>query len=365
MDGKRNISLDVIRIFALFSVISVHFFLNSGFYNVLVKGERMYVLVLIRQFFMICVPLFMILTGYLMSSKILSKKYFWGIRKTLFVYVLASIVCIVYKNVYLNYSMGFKETILGILSFSAANYAWYIEMYVGLFLLIPFLNLIYNGLDGKKQKQFLLLIFFLLTSAPTVINIYRFSEISWWLNPISSGDYQKLIPSWWDGIYPVLYYFIGAYLKEFGLNISEKKSVCILGIVILAGGTFAYYRSYGGNFVWGSWTGYESLFVVIMSTLVFNGILNMKWINKLSTKNKYIIMKMSEGALGAYLLSYIFDSLVYPYFSQKVDGLCYRFQYYFIIVPIVFLCSMIVSWCIDFLYKRIMRLSGTALSFIK
>lgn len=82
---KRDITLDAIRVFAVFSVISVHYFLHSGFYNTPVMGTRMFIMITFRQFFMICVPLFMILTGYLMSQKVLNKKYYCGIKKTLYI----------------------------------------------------------------------------------------------------------------------------------------------------------------------------------------------------------------------------------------------------------------------------------------
>ena len=73
MMKKRNINLDIIRSIAVFSVLSVHFFLNNGFYTEIIKGKRMLVMFTMRKAFMICVPLFAILTGYLMNKKILSK----------------------------------------------------------------------------------------------------------------------------------------------------------------------------------------------------------------------------------------------------------------------------------------------------
>lgn len=73
MMKKRNINLDIIRSIAVFSVLSVHFFLNNGFYTEIIKGKRMFVMFTMRTAFMICVPLFAILTGYLMNKKILSK----------------------------------------------------------------------------------------------------------------------------------------------------------------------------------------------------------------------------------------------------------------------------------------------------
>ena len=66
---KRDVSLDITRIIAFVSVPAIHFFLNSGYYNVPLEGKRMYLMTYGRTFFMVCVPLFMILSGYLMVTK--------------------------------------------------------------------------------------------------------------------------------------------------------------------------------------------------------------------------------------------------------------------------------------------------------
>lgn len=55
---KRNPAADLIRILAFFLVVSVHFFLNNGFYSTIVEGERMFIMTIMRSFFIICVPLF-------------------------------------------------------------------------------------------------------------------------------------------------------------------------------------------------------------------------------------------------------------------------------------------------------------------
>ena len=76
---RRDSSLDIIRIVAAFTVLSVHFFLHNGFYSEIVsidKGPQMFIMVQMRTLFGVCVPLFMILTGYLMSQKTLSKAYY-------------------------------------------------------------------------------------------------------------------------------------------------------------------------------------------------------------------------------------------------------------------------------------------------
>lgn len=73
---SRNPALDIVRCVALFSVVGVHFFLNSGFYDEIVQGERMYVMTVVRSACMICVPLFMLLSGYLMRTRKPSSRYY-------------------------------------------------------------------------------------------------------------------------------------------------------------------------------------------------------------------------------------------------------------------------------------------------
>ncbi len=95
---KRNVALDVIRITALYCVISVHFFLNNGFYTQPVVGTRMYIMTILRTMFIVCVPLFIMLTGYLMNKKELSIRYYFGITKTIGIYLLAGLACLSYQK---------------------------------------------------------------------------------------------------------------------------------------------------------------------------------------------------------------------------------------------------------------------------
>lgn len=114
-------------------------------------GGKMILATIMRNMFMICVPLFLLLTGYLMSNKKVEKKYYKGIIKTLYVFILTSIICGFYKYQKGNYN-NLIELFLSIFDYTGAGYSWYIEMYIGLFLLIPFLNLIYNNLTSKNKK---------------------------------------------------------------------------------------------------------------------------------------------------------------------------------------------------------------------
>ncbi len=138
------------------------------------------------------------------------------------------------------------------MDFSATNYSWYVEMYIGLFLIIPFLNLSYNGLKNQKQKQVLICTLLLLTSIPAVTNIFNFYVDSWWIHPTLSDTYQKILPSYWKSVISNYNLFHWRLLKkEYGLRLNRK--ICMLsliGLTILSG-IFNYYRSYNSVFIWG------------------------------------------------------------------------------------------------------------------
>lgn len=62
---ERNLNADLIRCVAVFSVVSVHFLKNNGFYSTPVIGGDMLLMCIYRSLFMACVPLFLMLTGFL------------------------------------------------------------------------------------------------------------------------------------------------------------------------------------------------------------------------------------------------------------------------------------------------------------
>ena len=231
---NRNLSLDVIRCVALFCVISVHYFGNSGFfYTQQVDGFPMFLLISLRNIFIICVPLFLLLSGYLMTNKQPSPAYYLKLIYTLFIYAAASLCCFLYGCFFLNEPFSPFILVFGTTGFSNAPYAWYVEMYVGLFLMIPFLNVLYHGLHTKKEKQFLLFTFMLLTALPSVVNIYCFRVPGWWSEPASSEAYKQLIPAWWENFYPVTYYFLGSYLREYPIKLKRSKHALLIAAVIL------------------------------------------------------------------------------------------------------------------------------------
>lgn len=332
----RNSAADVLRITAAFLVVSVHFFLNSGFYAYPISGKNLYIMTAFRSLCMSCVPLFIMLTGYLNSNKTLSKRYYKGLIKTVSVYVLASLACAIYKILFLDEEYTLLQIITGITGFTLDNYAWYIEMYLGLFLMTPFINLLYNAITAKEQKQVLLGTMVFLTAVPGVLNAIE----------------HKLLIAWWMTLYPFTYYFIGAYIREFGFRFKKTFSIFVLFVTTVVLATVSFADSYGENFVWGTYSEYGALPVLINTTMIFGMIINLKTGNWTKT-TKVILQKISGLCLGIYLTSFIFDSAFYQILNTRIVDVPRRMYYMPIIVPCVFVCSLALSWVLDKIYAII------------
>lgn len=328
---KRNINIDLIKCIAVFSVLSVHFFKNTDFYNKTITNN-LYLGIFFRTLFMICVPLFLITTGYLMKNKELNKKYYFGISRVLIIYLLNALMYIGYNILYLKEPVSIKFIASSILNFST-GYSWYIEMYIGLFLIIPFINLIYNNLKNKKEKQFLILTMLTLTSFQGIFNIK-----------------YPIIQDWWVQIYPITYYFIGCYLREYKINIEKYKNILLFLLCLILSTLINIFVSKGNIFVWGTHNNWGSIFNILTSSLTFIFILNLN-LEKLNTNIKNIITTISELSLGIYLTSAIVDNFLYLHCFKNINLL--NIQGYFKIVPLVFILSTFLSLIINFLYKII------------
>lgn len=361
---KRNPALDIIRIVAAFTVLSVHFFLHNGFYYETVQGTSMYIMTLMRTLFSVCVPLFMILTGYLMCNKTLSRKYYKGISKTLVVFVIATLACMLFKTFHDGEEFSLIKFIFNTFDFTGANYSWYIEMYIGLFLIAPFLNLAYNKLDSQRKKQVLVFTFAVITILPSLLNIFNFESIAWWGDPKSNDTFQKIVPAWWTGVYPIAYYFVGCYLREYGMKIKTRTLIAVFLAAIVLFGSFNFYRSYGTTFKSGTyvyWYGFEPY---VLSSFLFVLLTRIKT-DKFSAKFKFALWKLSDLALGIYLISFIFDKLVYDVLNKTITPMQERLPFYFVAVPIVFILSTAASFIMNVLAQGIITLFHKIVNYIK
>lgn len=341
---KRDTRLDLIRALAAFLVVSVHFFLNCGFFETPLVGGRMLVMAMVRMAFMTCVPLFLLLTGYLCRRKALSARYYLGLVRVLLTYALCAIVCLGVRGAR-GEVLDLGHRVRALLDFSAAPYGWYVEMYIGLFLLIPFLNILWQGLESRGRRKALVGVLLTLTTLPALTN-FRWA----------------LLPDWWVNVYPLTYYFLGAYFAEYEPKPSWTWALPALAALSAAGGGGMYAFSGGAPAGWNPALDWYGPTVALSSCLLFLLLLQVP-ADRFPHWVKGLLAKLSALSLAIYLLSWCFDTAFYPILAQRVSAVTDRLPWYFVMVPAVYLSSALaaqliewtrrgLTWCINKLCPR-------------
>lgn len=291
MKDNRKYGLDIIRIIATISVLSVHFFLNTAYYDTSLNSMPMRVQSIVRNFFMICVPLFILLTGYLNNNKEYNKTFFKKLFNILIIWLFYSFL--EYFTVQLinnTHAFNLRDLIFSITSFKASSYSWYIEMYIGLYLLSPIINNAFDIMNDKNKKA-LLIISIITFVLPTTIN------------SLFEGIIH--IPSWWIEIYPLCYYITGKYIRY--KNFEFKKKNLILLLIFTQIITFSL--SFICNIHYNTITTFISTCIIFF--LFYNTNIKKEW-------QKKTLKYFSSISLDIYLVSAIVDYIIYKIFNNQM-----------------------------------------------
>ncbi len=334
-NSTRIIGLDIVRLCASFFTIAGHFFgSNTNLYSTPFDGT-LFMQGVMDSFFR-GVPLFLMLTGYWQNNKGIDKKYYKSCIRVILYYLILSIITILFRKYYFLESFDLRHSIESILNFSAIPYAWYIEMWLGLFLLIPFLNKLFKSLSGKREKLILIFSLMILTSLPNLGN--------------REGYY--LVPAYWEICYPLMFYFIGSYIKEYQPQIKLFKSLLILIATCTINPIATLIFTSDRSIIHIIGNSYNP-FGVLISTIFFLLVYQLKIKNK--TIGKFITFA-APLSLGVYLICFCFDALYYPYFKEHFFENQAQFGwFFFIIVPLVYLSSLLVAYLADKLIAPIIN----------
>lgn len=353
----RFAGIDIVKITACFLVVSIHFFLNSGFYTMPITPRVGTVAIYGRWIAYNSVPLFMITTGFLMKNKKLSGKYYLGAVRVLCIYIVISLICVIFNKCFFHLEYTGWQIIRGLFMYSDAKYAWYVEYYFTIFLLIPFLNAGYQAMETRGKKTALLVTVILLTmiSQTFYIGTDRVNQI-------------RIFPGYFNHCYPIGYYFIGAYIREFPPKrdlIHKIVFVIIALIALFYVSNITLYQSLKNtekNTAWLSWHNddYGAWPTVVMSTMIFLLLYDIQIKNPRTVR---ILSTLSNATFAAYLISYIYDAIAYKILIEKVTEVPRRFWYAPIVVLFVFTCSMLsgllLQWLYDLAHDGICKWIGT------
>ena len=342
MNQKRLYGIDLIKTVAIIFVVSVHFFLNSGYYGTVMSGGTMIVSTWFRHFFFLCVPLFLISTGFLRYKKTVTKKYYMSLITIAVSYLIAAIIVSVFKYRLTDLPFdGILYEILAILSFKS-GYFWYMEMFFGLALLIPFVNLSYNNIKEKIHKKILILILLVITGI-----------FSLKLNITTENKTYYLFSDFWVFLYPFTYYIIGAYINEYRPKIKKSIGAVSLFLLLCFETAYTYFRCKDGYFNWGISQDNGGFFVASGAIILFLMLYDIEIKNRCLCK---IITDISKKTLDIYMISYLSDLAVYGYFKGIAPDYFSMVKFAPITVFLVFIISYIYASVKSVIFSTIIKI---------
>lgn len=321
VNKNRLFGIDVLKVIAVILVITVHFFLNTNYYNVDKVGISMNLQSIIRNCCMICVPLFMIITGFLNSEKEYNKRFFIKLLNILLVWLFYSIIeftvlGIIDKNIL---DLNIRDLLYSISSFRACGYSWYVNMYIGLYLISPFIN---NTLSIFNRKNRLIVLFLSIT-------VFIFPSF---LDEVYGDIFGSA--NWWSNFYPVAYYISGKIIYYEGTSINKKALIVFFSFIQV----FIFYCSRMVNIT------YTNFLIYLSAVTLFLIFYNIDMKNKVI---KRIVGYLSIISFDIYLASSLIDKIMYPIFYNvfkfNIIGQHKVIIYAPIVLTIVFILSIIYS----------------------
>ncbi len=329
----RDPNLDLIRAVASFLVVSVHFFLNICYYYEPLRGEWMLVMSVLRMACMTCVPLFLLLTGYLCCEKKLTPRYFLGLARVLLTYLLASVLCLLFRRFWLGERMDAGTVLRLVLTFTGVETGWYIAMYITLFLCIPFLNLLWRKADSLRSRRWLVAGVSALTVLPGLTGV---------------------CPHFLTYLYPLCYYFIGAYFRTYQPR--PKWWAALLGLTgsVALGGAVNFWKDHGAILGRNDFTEWAGPTVALSACLLFLLLRQVpcgRWPGWLG----WLVRKCAELSLGIYLTSWCFDHIYYRMLWTVEPTVVDRLKWGILLVPAVYLSGALTAQLIEWARQGITR----------
>ena len=208
-------------------------------------------------------------------------------------------------------------------------------MWIGLFLLSPFLNILYRNITTRKEKLLLIVILFAITAVPNLTNRYGL----------------HIMPEYWKAIYPLAFYFIGAFIKEYRPKCSFKVGVPIVLLISMINPVFNLLIGNCDSTLIQIAGDPYAVFGMISSVIIF---LMFYYRDIKSAKIKSVLSSLAQATLGIYLCCYIFDAIYYPWFKEHFFVSQQQFGiYFFIVVPLVFASSFVLAQLKAWLFKLV------------
>lgn len=335
----RNSNIELLRILTAMGIMILHYN-NTTMGRGLTLAENYSInqmfLILLESLFICGVNLFVLISGYFLST---------SNRRDLLKPI--KLIC---EVIIFNYIFYFIQVIRGIQEFSVEHFIsrilpvnWYVMIYIGLYIISPYLNLLFNKLDTRRKKQLLILSILTFCVYPTLTDMLvrytgrRYMGLST-IEFTGSGSGYTIINF-------VIIYLIGCYIRN---NNTKYKFSRLLRLMIL---NFILIFLWALSerlclYSWGdvSWS-YCNPLVIFEAVLIF---LIFKQINI----NSIVINKLAKASFTMYLIhNHFLEIIRIPKYVNR--NIFILMAHVIISVCIVYLVAFMVSFIYDFIMNHI------------
>jgi len=216
---EKFYNLDILKSIAVTLVIMIH--VVSGELDLFGKGISMknwMIANILDTLSRMCVPLFVMVSGYLLLRKdepvgIFFKKRFIRIIPKFLIY---SMIYYVFKVSFLHKPYPINENFLTLLLKGNIFYHfWYIYMILGLYLLTPWLRKVLKY--AEKETFYVVILWFLCNVLNPYMQFFRLPKIPFSHFPITGF---------------IGYYILGYYLKKYRHKLEKIPFVCIIAVYL-------------------------------------------------------------------------------------------------------------------------------------
>lgn len=297
---KRAVSIDLIKTIAIFFVMITHMLNYRGAF----QGSLSIIWDIqcfVKYIAITGVLLFILITGYLQSRKGFTLKYYISIIPVLVSYFIITIGESAVERIFFHKDVFNLAHVVGIFDYTY-GYGWYVEMYIGLFLIIPFLNKLFSSLTSSGQLC-LILILCIMTCLPTM-----FEGIT------VSGVALRIFPDFFKNLYVITIYYVGAYIREHQPVVSKLKCALVMLLVLVAETVYCHICSQT-EYAWWVFNNVGALSHCIVAVCIFLMLYRLNITNRLISAVTY---SFSSCSLEIYLISYITDMLCYNHLRLNI-----------------------------------------------
>ena len=339
MSKKRESNIELLRIFSMLGVIVLHYNNNGGGLQYVTKYSANYFVLIIMESLTICaVDLFMLISGYFSckNKKTLIEKPIKLLTQVIIFsfghYLIAS---------FINGTLSIKGTIASIVP---ANY--FVILYIVVYLLSPYLNLIYDTVSDN----FIILIVSVFSVYPTLVDWFsKFTGKNWFgLSSIGLNGSQE----GYQIVNFIMMYYVGMYINK---NIDKLKNISIVKLIMLVIATTLIISLMANGFeILGigmntAWS-YCNPFIVVEAVLIF------LIFNKINIGSKRYINKISAASFTVYLTHCYLIQYIGVEWAIQQNTIIMLLHLYISVIAIYLVCFivyLIYSYLAKFVTDRL------------